>query len=299
MKLILPLIAFAAGSLIGGAILHMIPSAVDSLGNVTSLYVWIIAGFTLFFSLEEFLNWHHSHTHTHSCGPLSPPHQHVNFIQGTDKSITCIDSFDCNIECNSKIVDESIDENCETSSQQMTPEQALESGDIEFSQKPEHKGSSHDNQIQANKQTVTYLILIADAVHNFLGGLFVGASFVDSVELGLSTWLAAAAHEVPQELGDFAILVHGGWSKSAALLFNFLSSITFLVRSIIAYAASRQIDVAFLISFAAGNFLYIGGSDLIPEVKHFHGIKENATQFVSFVVGAGIMLGIRVAMKGW
>jgi zinc and cadmium transporter len=132
-----------------------------------------------------------------------------------------------------------------------------------------------------------------------LGGLFVGASFVDSVELGLSAWLAAAAHEVPQELGDFAVLVHGGWSKSQALLYNFLSSLTFLVGSIIAYVASKSVKVTFLVPFAAGNFLYIGGSDLIPEVKHFHGIKANLVQFVSFVAGVGIMLGIRVAVEGW
>lgn len=129
--------------------------------------------------------------------------------------------------------------------------------------------------------------------------MFVGASFVDSTQLGISAWMAAAAHEVPQELGDFAILVHGGWSKHNALLFNFLSALTFPLGGLIAYAASKSININFLIPFAAGNFIYIGGSDLIPEVKHFHNPKRNAIHFVSFSVGVGVMLGIRIAVDGW
>lgn len=80
-------------------------------------------------------------------------------------------------------------------------------------------------------------------------------------------WLAAAAHEIPQELGDFAVLIHGGWEKRWALLFNVLSALTFLLGGITTYAASFHLHVAFLLPFAAGNFLYIGASDLAPEVN--------------------------------
>jgi len=299
-KLILPLVAFAAGSLIGGALLHMIPAAVEAMGNVTALYVWLTAGFILFFALEEFLNWHHSHTHSHSCGPLSRPHEHTKtFQQANDRSATHMDGLDCEMDCNNERNIECFDENHESTGQSTNGRCGDGDSMPNLENDPENAESCHHQQEHARRKPLTYLILVADTVHNFLGGLFVGASFVDSVELGVSAWLAAAAHEVPQELGDCAVLVHGGWPKYQALLFNFLSSLTFVIGSIIAYAASERVNVSFLVPFAAGNFLYIGGSDLIPEVKHFHGIKANLVQFVSFVIGVGIMLGIRVAVEGW
>jgi zinc and cadmium transporter len=115
---------------------------------------------------------------------------------------------------------------------------------------------------------LTYLILIADGVHNFIGGLAVAGAFLIDVRVGIRTWLAAAAHEVPQELGDFGIVIHGGWNKGKALLYNFLSALTFLLGGIIAYSASFALDVTFLLPFAAGNFIYIAAADLIPEIKH-------------------------------
>ncbi|MGZ8531299.1 MAG: ZIP family metal transporter [Candidatus Binatia bacterium] len=144
-KLLLPLVALAAGTLLGGALLHMIPAAIEKSGNRLSIFLWILLGFTLFLALEQFLHWHHCHR---------APSEH---------------------------------------------------------------------------QPLTYLILIADGVHNFIGGLAVAGAFLIDVRVGISTWLAAAAHEVPQELGDFGILIHGGWKKSRALLYNFLSALTFLV----------------------------------------------------------------------
>ena len=94
-------------------------------------------------------------------------------------------------------------------------------------------------------------------------------------------------------------MIRGGWSKKKALLFNFISALTFPVGGLIAYAASQSIDVSFLIPFAAGNFLYIGASDLIPEIKHHRGVKEGVINFFSFTAGLAILLGIRVAIEGW
>lgn len=89
------------------------------------------------------------------------------------------------------------------------------------------------------KQPVTYLILLADGVHNFIGGLALGASFLISIEVGSITWIAAAAHEIPQDLGDFAILIRGGWSKLAALVANFVSAATIIPGALLAYSACR------------------------------------------------------------
>lgn len=127
---------------------------------------------------------------------------------------------------------------------------------------------SHSMAI-TGRQPVTYLILLADGLHNFIGGLAIGASFIVSTEAGIITWIAAAAHEVPQELGDFGILIRGGWGKVQALVANFLSAATILPGGLLAYYVSADVDIALLLSFAAGNFIYIAASDLIPEIKHF------------------------------
>jgi zinc and cadmium transporter len=125
----------------------------------------------------------------------------------------------------------------------------------------------HCHQPVSRHRPLGYLILLADGVHNFIGGLAVGSAFVIDIELGLVTWLVAAAHEVPQELGDFGILVHSGWRRRPALVYNFLSGLTFLIGALVALAVSGAVDVALLLPFAAGNFAYIAASDLIPQLR--------------------------------
>jgi zinc and cadmium transporter len=138
---------------------------------------------------------------------------------------------------------------------------------------------------------MTYLILVGDALHNFLGGLGVASTFLINPTVGMMAWLAAAAHEVPQELGDFGVLVHGGWPRGTALRWNFLSGLTFLVGALLAYAVSFRIDVAPLVLLGAGNFIYIGASDLVPEMRAHRIVPREALQlFGSFAVGAAAML---------
>jgi zinc and cadmium transporter len=144
---------------------------------------------------------------------------------------------------------------------------------------------------------LTYLVLVGDSLHNLLGGLAVAGAFIADVRLGIGAWLAAAAHEVPQELGDFAVLVHGGWEKRRALLFNLLSALTFLVGGLLAYAGSLSFDVSFLLPFAAGNFIYIAASDLIPEVKEDRDWRMNLLHFVCLGSGVALLYFIRVALE--
>ena len=141
-----------------------------------------------------------------------------------------------------------------------------------------------------HKQPLTHLILIAGAVHHLLGGIAIGASFMVDIRLGIATWLAAAAHEVPQELGDFGVLVHGGFTPRRALGYNFLSALTFPIGALIAYFSARHLDVSFLLPFAAGNFLYIGAVDLVPEVNKHRGFGAGALHFACFVAGLGALL---------
>ncbi len=116
------------------------------------------------------------------------------------------------------------------------------------------------------------------------------------VRLGIAAWLAAVAHEIPQELGDFGVLIHGGWKRNQALLFNLVSGLTFLLGGLVAYAASGSIDVTILVPFAAGNFIYIGASDLVPEVNRHRDATINMIHFSSFVAGVILLWAIRVLL---
>jgi len=148
------------------------------------------------------------------------------------------------------------------------------------------------------REPMGYLILLGDGLHNFLGGLAVAGAFLVDIRVGITTWLAAAAHEVPQELGDFGVLIHAGWSRRQALLFNVLSALTFLLGGIVAYLASARVDITFLLPLAAGNFLYIAASDLVPEVNRHHRIAVNLVHFFAFAAGIGLLMAIETTAKG-
>jgi zinc and cadmium transporter len=155
----------------------------------------------------------------------------------------------------------------------------------------------HCHQAVCPHAPVGTLVLAADAVHNFIGGLAVGSAFVIDIRLGVVTWLVAAAHEVPQELGDFGILVHSGWSRRSALAFNMLSALTFLLGGLVAYAASANLDVAVLVPFAAGTFIYIALADLVPEITTSSALPQKVAQTASFLAGLGLLLVIAILTR--
>lgn len=104
------------------------------------------------------------------------------------------------------------------------------------------------------------MILIADAIHNFVGGVGVGAGFIVDIKLGASMWFIALLHEIPQEIGDFAILIGSSLEKKKALVLNVLSSLTFLLGMLLVFGLNTQLDISFLILFVVGNFIYIAAS---------------------------------------
>ncbi|MFC1870080.1 ZIP family metal transporter [Chloroflexota bacterium] len=141
----------------------------------------------------------------------------------------------------------------------------------------------------------TYLILVSDSVHNFIDGLVIAASFVVSYPVGIATSLAVALHEIPQELGDFGVLVYGGFGKSRALIFNYISALTAIAGGIIGYFVSSvmQASIVYLLPFAAGNFIYIAAADLIPEIKHSVSLRRSLIHFCVFLAGIGVMLIVK------
>lgn len=209
-RLVLPLVALAAGTLIGGALFHMLPAGLQVLTPLAA-GAWLSAGFSVFLLLEQFLHWHHS-----------------------------------------------------------------------------HRGEAPGNQPTA------WLILLGDGLHNFLGCLSIASAFLLNPHVGITAWFAAAAHEVPQELGDFGILVHSGWSRRRALAWNFASGLMFLLGALAAYWLSLNFEIAGLILFGAGNFIYIAASDLVPEIKAHSRISTALENFLAFAAGVLLMLWLAV-----
>ena len=138
--------------------------------------------------------------------------------------------------------------------------------------------------------------LIGDGIHNFIDGALIAGSFIVSIEIGIATTVAVALHEIPQEIGDFAVLLYSGFSGKKALLFNFFSALTALAGAIIVLIFSNSLPLigACLLPLAAGNFLYIAGSDLIPELHKETRIKQAVIQLVCMIGGIGIMYTLTV-----
>ncbi|MDP4039757.1 MAG: ZIP family metal transporter [Candidatus Pacearchaeota archaeon] len=136
--------------------------------------------------------------------------------------------------------------------------------------------------------------IIGDGIHNFLDGLIIGASYLINVPVGIATTLAVAFHEIPQEIGDFGVLIHGGYTKRKALLFNFLSALTAILGAIIALIASNYTSIIeqFIVPIAIGGFIYIAGSDLIPELHKNFTIKKSIVQLISLIIGILVMAAL-------
>lgn len=221
-KIIMILVAFAAGAMLGGAFIHLMPEAVEEGGPVFPV---VIIGIFAFFATEVYLYWYHCHGgHIH---------------------------------------------------------------------KHRHKG-------WCPVRPMGYLNIIGDGVHNFMDGMIIATSFMVSVPLGLITTLAVIFHEIPQEIGDFGVLVYSGFSKSKALLFNFFSALAALLGVIVIYLfayASEGLTV-YLVPFAAGGFIYIAMTDLLAELKEEEDVRKATYQILIFLAGIFLMWLVKFLFGG-
>ncbi|MDD5145778.1 MAG: ZIP family metal transporter [Candidatus Pacebacteria bacterium] len=219
-KILLLLVAFSAGALIGAAFLDLLPEAISKAGRgenyIFNIFLFLIAGFCIFFILEQFIQWHHHHSVTH----------------------------------------------------------------------PEIKSFS-------------YLILFSDGFHNFIDGLVIAGSFIASFPLGISTSLAVVFHEIPQEIGDFAVLVYGGLGKTKALFLNFISGTLAILGGVVGFLMFKRIgeNILFLLPFTAGTFIYIAASDLVPQIKEEWRFKKSLIHFIVFLAGIAIMILMKIFIK--
>ena len=215
-KILFILVAFSAGTMIGGSLLHLLPESFEALSSDIDLAMMVfIIGFSVFFIVERFLHWHHCH--------------------GTGE---------CKVH------------------------------------------------------TYSYMILIGDGIHNFIDGLVIASAFVVDVALGFVTSFAIIGHEIPQEIGDFGVLLHGGMKKSKALLYNFISQLTAVVGGLVGFFVLSDQLRAYTLPFAAGGFMYIAASDLIPELHKEPNLGKSALAFAFFLLGVLLMLAIKILTHG-
>jgi zinc and cadmium transporter len=148
-----------------------------------------------------------------------------------------------------------------------------------------------DNQGDHGHKSAGTLIIIGDGIHNFVDGVLIAAAFLTDVKLGIVTSLAVAAHEIPQEVGDFAILLQSGYSKSKALFYNVLASFTTVVGGTLAYFSLEDLHdiLPFFLALASSSFIYIAVADLIPSLHKKTDIKTSIHQIVLILAGVLII----------
>ena len=157
-----------------------------------------------------------------------------------------------------------------------------------------HAHGAHETDDQGDTTNPSGpLVLIGGAVHNLIDGIIIGGSFLVNIEVGFATTLAIAIHEIPQEIGDFALLVHAGYRKGHALLLNFLSGLIAVIGTVGVFIfANVESIIPALAALAAGGFIYIAGSDLVPELHKNEKLGQSLQQFAAILVGIGIMFAL-------
>lgn len=208
-RILIILVSFASGSLLGGAFVHLIPHSLEKLGS-ESVFWCIIIGIMIFFFMEKFLYWRHCH-----------------------------------------------DGEC-----------------------PVH--------------TFAYLNLLGDGIHNFIDGMIVAASFLADISLGLATTTATILHEIPQEIGDFGVLVYAGLGKRKALIYNFITALMSIAGAAFTYLFYHAFEfihgsTSLLVPFAAGGFIYIATTDLMPELHKRRNFRDSILQMATIILGLALM----------
>jgi len=205
-KILLFFISLSAGTLMGGAFLHLMPEGVEKL-PAEKFFILVLISFIFFYFIEKILHWRHCH-----------------------KGECAVHSFG-------------------------------------------------------------YMSLIGDSIHNFIDGLIIAATFLVDIKLGITTAIAIGFHEIPQEIGDFAVLLYAGVKKGRALALNFLVALTIVIGGIAGYFLALRAEnlITYFLPLAAGGFLYVSTSDLIPEIRKEKDIKKSLISFTVFFLGLGIM----------
>ena len=149
----------------------------------------------------------------------------------------------------------------------------------------------HCHEGECSIHAMSYLILVGDGIHNFIDGVIITLAFLVDPSLGFTAAIAVILHEIPQEVSDFTIILHGGMQRARALFWNFVVALTVVVGALLTYMAANSIEFVIgpLLALVAGHFLYIAASDLIPELHHTHGKASSIAQIFLLIGGITII----------
>ncbi len=150
----------------------------------------------------------------------------------------------------------------------------------------------HELNVQPQIKPFGYINIIADGIHNFTDGVLIAAAYSIDITTGIATTIAVILHEIPQEISDFGVLIHAGFSKKKALAWNFVSALTAVLGTVLTLWIGEQLRyfVPYILSFAAGGFIYLAGSDLIPELNRHSSKRKAIIQIVTILIGLLVML---------
>ena len=166
-----------------------------------------------------------------------------------------------------------------------------------------HGGDGHNHETGHDKRqagSTGWMILVGDGFHNFTDGIMIAAAFMADTRLGIITSLAIFAHEIPQEAGDFIVLLNAGFSRARAYVYNLLCSLMAVVGGIVGYyfLGAAQNLIPYVLALASAGFIYIAVSDLIPQMQQRTSLKETIPQIILITVGVGIIFIITNGMHG-
>lgn len=153
----------------------------------------------------------------------------------------------------------------------------------------------HCHKENCEIHTFGYMNLVGDSIHNFIDGLIIASTFMINPSIGVATTLAIAMHEIPQEIGDYGVLIYAGFTKRKALLLNYLVAFTVVLGGVFGYFSFSYLEsiLPYLLPFAAGGFVYIAASDLIPEIRKELNVKKSMISVLVFIIGIVFMYIIK------
>ncbi len=279
------LISLAAGAMLGNALLHLLPHSLEYAS--TTSQTQIVHQHHEHSAHEAGFTKEDDHDHDHS-GPLGAEHEHHDHDHdhdGVSPTAAPVAEKDHDHEHGTAAPAEHSHEHPGLGVAALILAGLL--GMLAFDFSLLSYGRSRDSGIKP----VGYMVLLSDGLENFLDGLVIGTAYLISVPLGIATTIAVFAHEIPIEMGDFAILTRSGFSRKKALMLNFLSGLVSMVGVVIALFAGNLVPsfAAYATPIAAGAFLYIAGSALLPQIRENGTAKDKLISFLMILVGVGIM----------
>lgn len=245
------LVSYAIGAMLGAVFLEILPHAFERAANIQSISATLLLGLLLFFVLEKLVIWRHCHG----------DHCEVHALH---TEANCPDVV-----------------NLDPLGVGAAKFRAVTATAPSIKQGHQHTHQHHDSGRSG------MMIMIGDTFHNFVDGVLIAAAFLVDVKLGMVTALAIISHEIPQEVGDFLILLHSGYTKKQAFIFNLVSSLATLLGGLIAYFALQYVMnwIPYILGLAAASMIYVAVADLIPSLHKRTELKATLSQVLLISLG--------------